>query len=207
MEKLIEFILKLIESKNIALILVVVFFLFFIFFFRFYIKHYDNVIKVFSFLKKLKKNKEILDFTESITDKEILDLKETQRFQQYFGINAEKKRREKLIYFHKKYELRISWKEIKAAYQYLLFNEESINVNIKKFDKLSYNASLIVSVLLFFLGMLGIIFTVGISDELTHKQFSAFLLLFVPFMLFGFGIIRLNWGLSCAIKINNIINS
>ncbi|MCK5171412.1 MAG: hypothetical protein KAQ75_16150 [Bacteroidales bacterium] len=207
METLINFVLKFIESKNPYLILGVVFSIFFIFLIRFYIKNYDNVIKAFGFLRKFRKNKELLNLTDSVSDKEILDLKETNRFQQYFGIYVEKKRREKLINFHNKHELKITWKEVKAAYHYIKFEETGISINIKKTDKFSYNASIIVSVLLMILGMLGILFTIGISDELNQKQFSAFLILFLPFIFLGLGIIRLNWGLSCAIKINNVINS
>ena len=58
---------------------------------------------------------------------------------------------------------------------------------------------------LIFTGMLGTLLIIGFSDELSLKQFAAFLLMFIPYIIFGFGIARLNWSLSCAIKINEIL--
>mgnify|MGYP001370257589 CR=1 FL=1 len=206
MEKLIEFILKLIETKNIILIILTVFAIFFILVLRFFITHYDNVIRIFGYSGKAKNNCDLDNLTDSITDKEIKELQETKRFQQCFGIYVEKKRREKLIAFHNENEIKLTWKEIKAAIRYFNFSEDGISVNIKKLDRFSFKASNIASIFLILFGILGITFIVGISDKLELRQFTAFILVFLPFIFLGFGIIKLNWNLSCAIKIYNIIN-
>lgn len=166
--------------------------------------------KIFTHLSK-QKIKDI-DQAKSLLEIEKLSKKsnelirehiESYAFKKYYGINTHKKMRETLLNFHQKHQDKISWIELKRAFQYIELEDSKIKIVLKWH---SQAGSWVISILSWVIALysLSVIVLAFLIRSGTPLQF--FTLTFLALLLLASSLFfsSLDWPYKSAIKIKEI---
>lgn len=137
---------------------------------------------IYLFNKEGKSGKKGRHYEDSITGKFVKEFDETQAFFEITGLKLEKQRREILITFHKEMQLYVRWFVIKSSIEYIKFDGEKFNIELKKKDyyfDLIEKLLLYIHMVIFFMFFFIFFLAIGFS---AYRQAIMSLIVSLPFL-------------------------